>query len=66
MQQAYLQLKLSENSQEMCKLNTPFGSYKCKRMLFGISSAPRIYQEVISSILAGIDRIFIYLDDILL
>ena len=66
MNQAYLQLKLSEASQEMCKLNTPFGSYKCKRMPFGISSAPGIYQEVISSILAGIERTFIYLDDILL
>jgi len=66
MNQAYLQLKLSEASQEICKLNTPFGSYKCKRMPFGISSAPGIYQEVISSILAGIERTFIYLDDILL
>jgi hypothetical protein len=66
MNQAYLQLKLSEASQEICNLNTPFGSYKCKRMPFGISSAPGIYQEVISSILAGIERTFIYLDDILL
>jgi hypothetical protein len=66
MNQAYLQLKLAETSQEFCKLNTPFGSFKCKRMPFGISSAPGVYQEVISSILAGIDRIFIYLDDILL
>jgi len=64
--QAYLQLKLSEASQEICKLNTYFGSYKCKRMPFGISSAPGIYQEVISSILAGIECTFIYLDDILL
>ena len=47
MTQAYLQLKLSEASQEICKLNTSFGRYKCKRMLFGISSAPGIYQEVL-------------------
>jgi hypothetical protein len=33
---------------------------------FVISSAPGICQEVISSILAGIERNFIYLDDILL
>ena len=64
--QAYLQLKLSEASREICKLNTPFGSYKCKRMPFGISSALGIYQEVISSILADIEHTFIYLDDILL
>ena len=66
MNQAYLQLKLSEASQEICKVNTPFGSYKCKRMPFGISSATGIYQEVISSILAGIEHTFTYLDDILL
>jgi hypothetical protein len=66
MNQAYLQLKLSEASQEICKLNTPFGSYKFKRMPFGMSSAPGIYHEIISSILASIERTFIYLDDILL
>ena len=66
MNQAYLQLKLSETSQKICKLNTPFGSFNCKRMPFGISSDPGIYQKVISSILAGIERTFIYLDDILL
>jgi hypothetical protein len=35
-------------------------------MPFGISSAPGIYQEVISSILEGIERTSIYLDDVLL
>ncbi|KAK3920246.1 hypothetical protein KUF71_009533 [Frankliniella fusca] len=63
---AYLQLPLSPASQELCKLNTPCGTYACLRMPFGISSAPGAFQEVISTILAGIDQVFMYLDDILL
>jgi len=66
MKMAYLQLKLEPASQELCKLSTPFGTYKCLRMPFGITSAPNTFQEIISSILAGIQKCFIYLDDILL
>jgi hypothetical protein len=62
--QAYLQL--SEASQEICKMNIPFGSCNCKRMPFAIPSAPVVYKAVISSILAGIERTFFYLDDVLL
>ena len=66
MKMAYLQLKLDPASQDLCKLSTPFGTYKCLRMPFGIASAPNAFQEVISSILAGIENCFKYLDDILL
>ncbi|KAE8743406.1 hypothetical protein FOCC_FOCC011011 [Frankliniella occidentalis] len=66
MKLAYLQLQLSPASQELCKLSTPFGSYKCLRMPFGIASAPNAFQEIISSILAGVENCFKYLDDILL
>jgi len=65
MDQAYLQAELSPESQEMCKINTPFGSFKFLRMPYGIASGPREFQKIITTILAGIENIFIYLDDIL-
>jgi len=65
MKMAYLQLKLEPISQNLCKLSTPFGTYKCLRMPFGIASAPTAFQEVISSILSGVEKCFKYLDDIL-
>ena len=66
MNQAYLQLKLSQTSQELCKINTPFGSFRWTHMPNGISAGPAIFQEVISSILAGIEKTFIYLVDVLI
>ncbi|XP_018325433.1 uncharacterized protein LOC108737207 [Agrilus planipennis] len=66
MDQAYLQAPLSPESQEMTKINTPFGSFKWLRMPFGIASGPSEFQEIITTILANIQNIFIYLDDILL
>jgi hypothetical protein len=64
--QAYLQLRVGAASQDLLKFNTCFGTYRCLRMPFGISSAPNDFQEIICSILAGVSNIFIYLDDILL
>jgi len=66
MDQAYLQAPLSPESQELTKTNTPFGSFKWLRMPFGIASGPSEFQEIISTVLANIQNIFIYLDDILL
>jgi len=43
MDQAYLQLKLSPASQEICKINSPFGSFKWTRMPYGISAGPAIF-----------------------
>jgi len=61
-----MQLRLGRASQDILKLMTPWGSYRCLRLPYGISSAPNDFLEIITDILAGISNIFIYLDDILL
>lgn len=35
-----------------------------KRLMFGVSCAPELFQKVMESILANLDGIIIYLDDI--
>jgi len=66
MDQAYVKARLSPAAQELSKINTPWGSFRWKRMPYGISSGPAEFQEIITTILAGIPNLFIYLDDILL
>ena len=59
--QAYLQLVLSET----VIINTQKGLFWYNRLIFGIASAPGIFQRVMESLLSGIPRILAYLDDIL-
>lgn len=61
---AYLQVRLSETSQEVCTINYHKGLYKNTRMPFGISSAPAIFQSIIDQIIIN-TTVISYLDDIL-
>ena len=46
-------------------MNTPKGLFKYNRLLFGVSSAPGIFQRVTDSILQEIPGVVVYIDDIL-
>lgn len=63
---AYQQLPLDEKLKEYVVINTQKGLFRYTRLLFGISSAPRIFQRVIESVLQGIPGVAVYLDDILI
>ena len=63
--QAYLQLELDSESQKYCTINTHRGLYRYKRLPFGISSAPAMFQKTMDTILQGIDGVMCYVDDIL-
>ena len=63
--QAYLQLKVSEDSRKYLTVNTHRGLYHYTRLPFGIASAPAIFQRVMDSILQGIPHVLCYIDDIL-
>ena len=65
MSQAYQQLVLEENSREFVVINTHRGLFRYKRLPFGVSSAPGIFQRAMESILRGIPRVVVYIDDIL-
>lgn len=63
---AYMQLKLDETSQKLCTISTHKGLFMYKRMPFGISSAPGIYQRKIDQTLQGLPGVVVFLDDILI
>ena len=65
MNQAYQQLLLDEPSRKLVVINTPKGLFEYNRLLFGIASAPGIFQRVIDSLLQGIPGVVAYFDDIL-
>ena len=61
----FWQIPLDENSQLMTTFITPFGRYAFRRLPFGISSAPEIFQRKMSSLLEGLSGVEVIMDDIL-
>ena len=63
---AYLQIRLDENSKQLVILNTHQGLYCYKQMPFGLSCAPAIFQRIIEQTVADIPGVACYLDDIII
>lgn len=62
----YWQLRLSEQAQKLTTFITPFGRYFCRRLPFGISSAPEIFQREMQKALEGLEGVTCQMDDILI
>ena len=62
---AYLQIPLNPASQQYVTINTHKGLFAYKRLPFGVTSAPSIFQHVMENLLQGITRVCIYLNNIL-
>ena len=63
--QAYAQLELEKDSEQYLTINTHLGLFKNKRLAYGVSSAPAIFQSVMDSVLEGIPGVVCRIDDIL-
>jgi transposase InsO family protein len=61
----FWQITLTESSCRLTTFITPFGRYCYKRLPFGITSAPEVFQKRMSEILDGLDGLVLHLDDIL-
>ncbi|KAK2578340.1 hypothetical protein KPH14_012794 [Odynerus spinipes] len=64
LKEAYLQMEIHPDDRELVTLNTHRGLFKCTRLLYGIASAPAIWQREIENILKGIPGVSVFLDDI--
>lgn len=62
----YWQMRLDKSAQHLTTFITPFGRYFCKRLPFGICSAPEIYQREMQKSLVGLDGVTCQMDDILI
>ena len=65
MSQVYQQLCSDEEPQKYVVINTSKGLFRYNCLPFGISSAPEIFQRVVESLLQEIQKVVVYLDDIL-
>lgn len=61
----FWQIPLDPESSKLTTFITPFGRYSFKRLPFGITSAPEIFQRKMVETLDGHDGVAVYMDDIL-
>lgn len=61
--QAYQQIELDDESQNLVAINTHLGLYTYTRVPYGISAAPSLFQSVMDRVLQGLNC-GCYLDDI--
>ena len=60
----FWQIPLNDKSAKLTTFLTPFGRYFFKRLPFGISLAPEIFQKTMERILEGIDGVVCFMDDV--
>jgi len=63
---AYQQIALSEEAKQLMTINTHKGLFRYKRLPYGIKVAPAIFQSVMDQILAGLEGVCCFIDDILI
>ncbi|GAB0088390.1 hypothetical protein DMENIID0001_027950 [Sergentomyia squamirostris] len=63
---AFQQILVNEASRKYLTVNTIKGLFRFKRLCFGVSVAPSIFQNIMDQILAGIEGVVCYLDDLLI
>ena len=61
---AYLQMEVEEDSKKYLTINTHKGLFMYNRLLFGIKTAPSIWQRAMEQTLQGIPGVEVMLDEI--
>lgn len=63
---AYLQIELDDESQELAVINTHLGLFKYVRMAFGLKPAPAVFQKIVDKLISCIPGVSAYLDDLII
>ena len=58
-------MRLDEDGQQLTVLNTPTGLLKMRRLTYGISASPAIFQSMMEKVLEGLPGVTYILDDVL-
>lgn len=62
---AYNQFVLDDQSQPYTCINTSRGLYMYTRLVFGLASAPAVFQRAMEGVLGGLEGVLCLLDDVL-
>ena len=61
----YYHIELSPHSKRLCTIVLPWGKYEYQRLPMGLSNSPDIFQERMSGLMADLDFVRAYIDDLL-
>jgi hypothetical protein len=64
LRKGYHQILMHPGDIENTAIATPFGLFEFLRMTFGLRNAGNTFQRQMDRLLAGLDFVFVYLDDI--
>ncbi|KAJ8416485.1 hypothetical protein AAFF_G00357730 [Aldrovandia affinis] len=62
----YHQIKLDDESADLCTFNTPWGRYRFHRLPFGIKSASEVFQQTNSEAFGDIEGVSVIADDMII
>lgn len=62
---AFAQIPLARQDQQKTAITTPLGLYHYTRLPFGLRNAAQSFQRLMDTVLRGMPRVFVYIDDIL-
>ncbi|XP_062556755.1 uncharacterized protein K02A2.6-like [Armigeres subalbatus] len=62
---AYLQVEIDQDSRKLLTINTHKGLFEFTRLSPGVKTAPGAFQEIVDNMIAGLDGVSGYLDDII-
>ncbi len=62
----YYHIMLTPNASRLCTVVLPWGKYEYLRLPMGLCNSPDIFQEKINSLMAGLEFVRAYLDDLLI
>ncbi|XP_055685560.1 uncharacterized protein K02A2.6-like [Lutzomyia longipalpis] len=62
----FWQVQIAEKSQDLLTFATPWGRFSCKRLPFGLASAPEVFQLMMCQLFRGVDGVEVSMDDILI
>ncbi|XP_040169841.1 uncharacterized protein K02A2.6-like [Anopheles arabiensis] len=63
--EAFLQVEVCERSRELLTINTHKGLYRFNRLPPGVKTAPGAFQQIVDSMLSGLEGVAGYMDDII-
>ncbi len=61
----YYHIELTPNSKRYCTIVLPWGKYEYQRLPMGLCNSPDIFQEKMSSLMADLEFVRVYIDDLL-